>query len=67
LCVEIIASVFTFGIPIIFSVSMFFFTKNNQSFPDYMLGIYSVDVELKTIYKSIDEYEASHSGASFNL
>ncbi|MDY0345167.1 MAG: RDD family protein [Bacilli bacterium] len=67
LFVEIIVSLFTFGVPVLFSVSMFFFTKNNQSFSDYMLGIFSVDIETKMIYKSLEEYEDRHANASFNL
>lgn len=67
LFIEVIGSLFTFGLPLIFSVSMFFFSKSNQSFSDYMLGIYTVDVEIKMIYKSLEEYEERHSAASFNL
>ncbi|MFA5421431.1 MAG: RDD family protein [Bacilli bacterium] len=67
LFVEVIASLFTLGIPVLFTVSMFFFSKNNQTFADYMLGIYSVDIETNMVYTSLEDYEDRHTNASFNL
>lgn len=52
---EILLSIVTFGIPLIFSFSMVLITKKKQSFHDYLLGIEEIDIENSKIYKSIDE------------
>ncbi len=55
LFLEILLSIVTFGIPLIFSFSMVLITKKKQSFHDYLLGIEEIDIENSKIYKSIDE------------
>lgn len=52
---EILLSIVTFGIPLIFSFSMTLITKKKQSFHDYLLGIEEIDIENSKIYKSVDE------------
>jgi len=53
---EMILSVFTFGAPFIISFSFMVFTKNKQSFPDYVLGINEVDTSTQKLY--YNKYEA---------
>ena len=47
---ELILSLFTIGIPYIISFSMMVFSKNKQSFPDYMMKLYVVDTSKANIY-----------------
>ena len=54
--IETVLSLFTFGVPLIASVSMFFFNKDNQSFHDYMVGTYVVSSENKRIFMTEKEY-----------
>lgn len=52
---ELCLSMFTFGIPIIISFTMMAFSKNKQGFPDYLLGLYEVDLAQNKIYRSYEE------------
>ncbi len=54
--VEIMLSIVAFLIPFIVSVSMFFFTKNNQTFHDYIAGTYVVNCESSRIFMNKEEY-----------
>lgn len=54
--VEIMLSIVAFLIPFIVSVSMFFFSKNNQTFHDYIAGTYVVDCENSRIFMNKEEY-----------
>ena len=54
--VEIMLSLVAFLIPFIVSTSMFFFSKNNQSFHDYVSGTYVVNCENATIFMNKEEY-----------
>ena len=47
---ELLLTPFTFGIPFLVSFSLMAFTKDRQSFPDYMLKLYEVDVSETKIY-----------------
>ena len=47
---ELLISLFSFGIPYIISFSMMVFTKNKQGFPDYMTKLYEVDTSKANIY-----------------
>jgi len=52
---ELLLSVVTFGIPYLISFSVMAFSKDKQGFPDYMLGIYEVDLSHAKLYKSYEE------------
>jgi len=54
--VEVLASLFTFGVPIFVSFSLMIFSKKKQGFPDYILGITEVDESMTKIY--FTKYEA---------
>ena len=45
----------TLGVPMIISFSMMAFSKQKQSFPDYMLGIYEVNTSEDKVYFSKEE------------
>lgn len=45
----------TLGVPMIISFSMMAFSKQKQSFPDYMLGIYEVNTSEDKVYYSKEE------------
>ena len=47
---ELLISLFSFGIPYIISFSMSIFSKNKQNFPDYMTKLYLVDTSKANIY-----------------
>ncbi|MBQ9457223.1 MAG: RDD family protein [Bacilli bacterium] len=47
---ELLLTPFTFGIPFLVSFSLMAFTKDRQSFPDYMLKLYEVDISEAKIY-----------------
>lgn len=53
---EMVLSIFTFGIPLIFSFTMMCVTKKKQGFPDFMLKCTEIDNSKAKIYKS--QYEA---------
>ncbi len=53
--VEMVAGIATVGIVYIISFSMMAFTKNKQSFPEYMLGLQEVDISKNKIYLSMVE------------
>lgn len=53
---ELVISLFSFGIPYIISFSMMIFSKNKQGFPDYMSKLYEVDTSKNNIY--LDYVEA---------
>lgn len=53
----LILSLFTFGLPMIISVSLMIFSKNKQGFPDYMLGLREIDAKRTKIYFSFKEVE----------
>lgn len=48
-------SMFTLGVPLLISFSLMAFSKNRQSFPDYMLGIREVDSGDQKVYFSFEE------------
>ena len=52
---ETILSIFTFGIPLLLSFTLMAFSKNKQSFPDYMCGLLEVTTTTSKIYKNYDE------------
>ena len=52
---ELCLSVVTFAIPFIISASLMAFSKSHQGFPDYLLGLYEVDVTSDKIYFSREE------------
>jgi uncharacterized RDD family membrane protein YckC len=52
---ELILSLFTFGVPYLISFTLMVFTKNRQSFPDYLLGIFEIDLTHSKLYKSFTE------------
>lgn len=47
---ELILSLVTLGIPYIISFTLMTFSKNKQTFPDYMLNLYEVDTSKANIY-----------------
>lgn len=51
----LVLSIFTFAIPVFISFTMMAFSKNKQSFPDYMLGLQEVDTSGYKIYYSMEE------------
>ena len=53
---EILLSLVSFLIPLIVSTSMFFFSKNNQAFHDYVAGTYVVNCENSNIFMNKEEY-----------
>lgn len=52
---ELCLSLFTFGIPCLVSFSLMAFSKKKQGFPDFMLGLYEVDVSHDKLYSSYEE------------
>ena len=52
---ELTVSLFTFGIPCIISFSLMAFSKQKQGLPDYMLGLYEVDLSQQKLYFSFEE------------
>lgn len=63
LIIETILSIVTFTIPVIVSISMYFFSKSNQSFHDYVTGTYVVSCENARIFMNKEEYIAAHKEA----
>lgn len=47
---ELLATPFTFGIPLLVSFSLMAFSKKKQGLPDYFLGLNEVDVSQSKIY-----------------
>ena len=58
---EVILSFFTFGIPFIISFSMMVFSKNQQGFPDFMLGLNEIDAKKQKIYYTKYEVALEHA------
>ncbi len=54
--IEVILSIFTIGIPFIFSVGMMFISKNKQNFNEYMSKTYSLMNESNKFYLDYEEY-----------
>lgn len=52
---EMVLGLFTFGIPFIISFSLMAFSKKRQGLPDYMLGLYEVDLTYNQLYHSYEE------------
>ena len=52
---ELFLSLFTFGIPCLVSFSLMAFSKKKQGFPDYMLGLFEVDLSHDKLYRSYEE------------
>ncbi len=68
LFIEVLLSLVTFGIPLIISVSLFFFSKNKQPFHDYMTGVHLVDIDGKRIFMTEDAYkQALEEAKQFEL
>ena len=57
LFLELILSLFSFGIPYIISFSMMVFSKKRQGFPDYMVRLREIDTSKANIY--MDYVEAT--------
>ncbi len=67
---ELILSMFTFGIPYLVSFSLMAFSKHKQGFPDYMLGLREVDTSEHKIFFDYDEItldELKHSKTPVNF
>lgn len=67
---ELILSMFTFGIPYLVSFSLMAFSKHRQGFPDYMLGLREVDTSDHKIFFDYDEItldELKHSKTPVNF
>lgn len=65
---EIVLSLVAFLIPLIVSTSMFFFSKNNQAFHDYVSGTYVVSCENSNIFLNKEEYiKIKGEAAEFEL
>lgn len=47
---EVILSIFTFGVPLLISFTLMALSKKKQGFPDYMTGIEAVDTNKQKIY-----------------
>lgn len=68
--IEILASIYTFGIPAIISIGMTVFTTNRQSLRDFLCGNYIVDItetgkkplEKDKIYISYDDGKEDSNG-----
>ena len=56
---EVLLSVVSFLIPLIVSISMFAFSKMNQSFHDYMTLTYVVDTSNASIFMNEEDYKKS--------
>lgn len=52
---ELVLSLFTFGIPCLASFTLMAFSKKKQGFPDYMLGLFEVDLSHDKLYRSYEE------------
>lgn len=52
-------SIFTFGIPVIISFSLMAFSSKRQGLPDYMLGLFEVDLSDAKLFHSYDELNLS--------
>ena len=52
---ELCLSIFTFGLPCLISFTLMICSKNKQGFPDYILGLYEVDLSHDKIYRSYEE------------
>lgn len=53
-------SLVTLGVPLIISFSMLIFSKKKQDFPDYMLGIETLDLTSSKIYFNRQEIEQEY-------
>ena len=47
---ELLLTPFTFGIPFLISFTVMAFSKDRQSLPDYLLGLYEVDIADTKVY-----------------
>ena len=56
LLLELLLSVFTFGLPLIISFSMLVFNKNGYSLHDYLAATVCIDRKNTIIYKDYDEF-----------
>lgn len=54
---EMVAGIASIGVIYLISFSMMLFTKNKQSFPEFMLGLQEVDVSKNKIYMTMVEAE----------
>lgn len=52
---ELVLSLFTFGLPYIISFSMMAFSKRKQGFPDYILRLQEIDTSKNNIYMNYVE------------
>ncbi len=59
---ELVLSVFTLGIPYLVSFSLMAFSKKKQGFPDYMLGLYEVDLSKDKLYFDYTEIRLNEIG-----
>ncbi len=51
----LLLSFFTLGVPLLVSATMMIFTKGKQTFPEYMLQLYDLDITNDKIYFSLAE------------
>lgn len=58
---EMVAGIASIGVIYLVSFSMMLFTKNKQSFPEYMLGLQEVDVSRNKIYLSMIEAQLKNA------
>lgn len=56
----ILLSFFTLGVPLLVSATMMVCTKGKQTFPEYMLQLYDLDISNDKIYYSITEIALEH-------
>lgn len=56
LLLEVVLSILLLGIPLIISISMMFFSKNNLSLHDQLAATLCIDKKLTLVYKDIDEF-----------
>lgn len=58
--IEVVLSIFTFGIPLFISISMLGFSKSGQCLSEYLSGVYAISSDNKKIYKNVEEYDETH-------
>ncbi len=56
----LLLSFFTLGVPLLVSATMMIFTKGKQTFPEYMLQLYDLDITNDKIYYSLAEISLEH-------
>lgn len=62
---EVILSILLLAIPLIISISMMFFSKNNMALHDQLAATLCIDKKISLVYKDIDEFK-KHEGIILN-